>query len=73
MKIMIEIEVTNCLDCPFKKEHRGQGECWSYCSHPETKQKTYENILWGCQARFIEVPKWCPIFKKALVNERMLK
>lgn len=64
MKVIVEINVDNCLNCPFKKEHRGHGECWTYCSHPDKTVKPYEDILWGCQESFTKTPTWCPIFMK---------
>jgi len=60
-KVKIEIEINDCTDCVFKKDQYGHGECWSYCSNPNHKQKPYENILWGCQEKFETVPEWCPI------------
>ncbi len=59
------VEVTDCRDCPFRKQNRGHGECWDYCYHKEHGQKAYENILWGCQKEFTKIPKWCPILKEA--------
>ena len=61
MKRTIEIDVTDCRDCLFKRSIRGHGECWEQCGHKEHGQGDYGNILWGCQAEFSSVPKWCPI------------
>lgn len=61
--MQVTISVTNCLDCPFKKDHRGHGECWAYCSHPDAPTN-YDNILWGCAAYFKEIPSWCPLLEK---------
>jgi hypothetical protein len=61
MKITTEIEVTDCRDCPFAHSHSGQGECWTECNHPANGREPYEDILWGCQEGFKEVPEWCPL------------
>lgn len=61
MKIFIEVDINNCKDCLYKKYHYGHGECWYYCSHPDNGRGGYENILWGCQEEFKEIPEWCPL------------
>lgn len=61
MKVQIDIEVTDCRDCLFRSSFRGHGECWEECSHKESGKGAYENILWGCQEEFKEVPEWCPL------------
>ena len=61
MKLTIEIK--DCTNCPMKRDHRGHGECWTYCSHPESP-KGYDNILWGCREEFTALPDWCPIMAK---------
>ena len=61
MKINIEIDVTDCSDCPFTKDHRGHGECWSYCGNGGHGQEPYGDILWGCGGEFRKTPEWCPI------------
>ena len=66
-KVTVEVEVSDCRDCPYKGAHRGQGECWTECNHKDHKQEAYGNILWGCQAEFEKVPDWCPI---GLANSR---
>lgn len=33
MKIIIDIE--GCRNCPYKHHHRGHGEDWEECSHPQ--------------------------------------
>ena len=58
------IEVTDCRDCPFAGDHRGHGECWTECRHPQHNQGAYGNILWGCQEKFKTTPIWCPIKEK---------
>jgi hypothetical protein len=63
MLVRTEIEVTDCRDCPFKREYSGHGECWAECIHPDNKREVYDNILWGCQSSFKSIPEWCPIFK----------
>ena len=45
MKINIEIDITDCRDCPFKRDYRGHGECWAECIHKENGRGAYENIL----------------------------
>lgn len=60
MKVTIEIEVTDCRDCFFRKSYRGHGECWEDCTHSKSPGG-YENILWGCGEQFTKVPKWCPL------------
>ncbi len=57
------VEVTDCRDCPFARDHRGHGECWKECCHPQNNRGPYENILCGCQEQFKCVPKWCPIME----------
>jgi len=64
MSYQVTIEVTDCRDCPYKHDHRGHGECWAECNHPDAPGG-YKNILWGCQESFEKVPGWCPIFSKA--------
>jgi len=58
------IEVTDCQDCPFANDHRGHGECWKECCHPQHNQGAYGNILWGCGAQFKATPSWCPLKEK---------
>ena len=60
----LEIEVTDCRDCPMAHDHRGHGECWKECAHPDYRGDPYGNILWGCGAEFKAVPNWCPIKEK---------
>lgn len=60
----LEIEVADCRDCPMARDHRGHGECWTYCAHPNNGRGAYEDILWGCGAEFEAVPDWCPIKEK---------
>jgi hypothetical protein len=60
----IEIEVTDCRDCPCNYKHIGHGEGWYQCTHPKNNQPTYGNILWGLGAKFEAVPNWCPIKEK---------
>lgn len=62
MKVIIE--VTDCRDCPFAKEHRGHGECLMFCSHKDAGRKGYENVLFGCFEKFKEIPEWCPLKEK---------
>lgn len=57
----IETEVTDCRDCPFRRDHRGQGECWTECGHEAHRRPAYGNILWGCQEQFQATPSWCPL------------
>jgi hypothetical protein len=62
---MVEVNftynVTDCRDCPFRKNHYGHGECWEECTHKGTGREWHERILWGCQAQFKKVPEWCPL------------
>ena len=60
----IDLEVTNCEDCPLAKAHRGHGECWTYCSHPNHGRASYEDILYGCNEKFKGTPNWCPLLKE---------
>ena len=60
MKISVKLDVEDCRDCPFKRNHYGQGECWYECNHPESP-KSYDSILWGCGEDFSKVPDWCPL------------
>ena len=64
MKVLVELDITDCRDCPFTYRHSGHGECWTECRHKGNNRGAYENILWGCQDSFKEVPEWCPIFSK---------
>ena len=57
----IEVTINDCRDCIFARDHRGHGECWKYCSHPEKNRPAYADILWGCGAQFESVPMWCPL------------
>ena len=59
------IEVTDCRDCPFAGDHRGHGECWKECRHPQNNRGAYANILWGCQEQFKSTPSWCPLKEKS--------
>jgi len=61
MKVLIEYDITDCRDCPFKYNYRGQGECWAECSHKGNGCLPYENILYGCQEPFEKIPEWCPL------------
>jgi len=58
------IQVTNCQDCPYAHDYRGQGEGWKECRHPQHNRGGYGNILWGCQEKFKATPSWCPLEMK---------
>lgn len=60
MKVTLELDITDCRDCNFRKSHYGHGECWDYCTHKQAPEFP-TCILWGCQASFSKVPKWCPL------------
>lgn len=62
-KATVEIGVTDCRDCPFARQHRGHGECWTECAHKGNGRGFYENILWGCQEDFKTIPEWCPLIR----------
>jgi len=66
MKVIIEYDIDDCQNCPFKLNHQGQGECWAECSHKDAykKQGYYGTILYGCWEKFTGTPDWCPIFNK---------
>lgn len=66
MKLTIEMDVTDCRNCCYKKDHYGHGQCWAYCSNPNNGRGAYEDILWGCQGKFVKIPDWCPIFKEKI-------
>jgi ribosomal protein L40E len=51
----------DCRGCLHRYETRGQGECWTECNHRDHGRPPYQNILWGCQEGFTEVPPWCPL------------
>jgi hypothetical protein len=52
----------DCKTCVHTYEQRGQGECWTECSHSDHGRDAYQNILWGCQAQPLDKPpSWCPI------------
>lgn len=53
------IRITDCRDCPYARDHKGHGECWKECWHPDEKGDTY-GIIWGCRESFTKIPKWCP-------------
>lgn len=62
----VVINVTDCRDCPFRKQHRGHGECWDYCSNQNTGLGLYDRILFGCnQPSNFRPPNWCPVFKES--------
>ncbi len=61
MKVLIEYDITDCRDCPFKYDHRGHGECWAECTHKDHGQQSYGNILYGCGEKFKSIPVWCPL------------
>jgi len=60
-EIKTEKPITNCLNCIFRRNHYGHGECWEECSHPDNGRGSYENILYGCQGEFKKTPIWCPL------------
>lgn len=66
MKVTIEIEVTDCRDCIFRRSIRGHGECFEYCSHKDSRTNKYLDALWGCREPFRSVPSWCPLGIKQL-------
>lgn len=66
-KHILTLEITNCEDCLLKKSHKGHGECFEYCSHPDSPDG-YQSIIHGCQEKFTETPSWCPIFKKRQIK-----
>lgn len=61
MKVMIEYDIDNCGNCPFKRYHYGHGECWYECTHKDNGRGAYEDILWGCNEQFTQTPHWCPL------------
>lgn len=64
----LEIEVKDCKSCPMAHYHRGHGECWTECRHPDHGREAYESILFGCYESFKGVPKWCPLLKDSIQN-----
>jgi hypothetical protein len=65
--MILTVEVKNCNNCPFAKAHRGHGECWTECTHPDNNRNPYENILCGCNQELPTTPPyWCPILKQQL-------
>lgn len=61
MKIIVEMEVAGCGDCPMRQSHRGHGENWDWCSHPQSP-KGYDNIIkqdYKVPSTHI-TPEWCP-------------
>lgn len=54
MKLIVD--VTDCCDCPCRKNHYGHGENFEYCSHNESP-KGYDNIIKDISV----IPRWCPI------------
>lgn len=55
----LEIEVTDCRDCPMRKEYHEQGGHWSGCTHKDHKQEGYGNTLYVDE--FYSTPVWCPL------------
>lgn len=57
----LELEVTNCLDCPYKKFHEEHRNNYHFCTHPSFPAKS-ESILYGeFDTSFMQVPHWCPL------------
>ena len=61
LKKKVEIEVSDCRDCPFKRENNGHGDCFTFCGHQDTGRDPYDRILWGCRDEFSSIPNWCPL------------
>ena len=57
MKLIIEVEVSSCDDCPVQREWRSQGSSWYYCGlvgfDPGNLKRAAGNI-----------PSWCPAKEK---------
>ncbi len=60
MKVLAELDVKNCNDCPFRNYHYGHGECWYECRHKDAP-KAYGSIIHGGGESFKGTPKWCPL------------
>ena len=58
MKVTVELDITDCNDCVFKRSNYGHGECFDWCSHKDHNQGTYGSII---QENFKGVPEWCPL------------
>ena len=54
--------VTACDVCPLRRQHRGQGEYWEFCTHPESP-KGYDNII-PLRGEIPKFPEWCPLQKE---------
>lgn len=61
MLVTVQYEITDCTNCIFAKGHSSHGECWTECAHKDHNRGYHENILWGCNQQFKQVPKWCPL------------
>lgn len=59
-KITIEIVVNDCRDCYFTYRHRGHGEAWEECSHPDSDEWP-GNIINGYDEDCESIPIWCPL------------
>lgn len=56
----ITIDVTDCRDCPCRKNQGALGMNWEYCTHKKAP-KNYKSILWSNGSeKFEAIPSWCP-------------
>jgi hypothetical protein len=58
----MSILVKDCTNCLFCNHHRGHGENWHECRHPDSPGG-YDNIIQGgnTRSRPLKMPNWCPL------------
>jgi hypothetical protein len=62
-KFTVELDITNCRDCVFKKNEYGHGYNLDMCTHPELGPASYDHVIGDV------VPKWCPLGLGAITKE----
>jgi len=69
MRLSVEVNVTDCRDCPFHGEVNDMGATINLCNHQEAPEG-YDSVIPGYYARYPEmfegIPKWCPLIKFGL-------
>lgn len=62
IKVKTVFSINGCVDCPFKHGHRGHGESWEECRHPDSPKDSWGNIInrHGNDTEAFR-PEWCPL------------
>jgi len=57
----IEIEITSCKDCIYRKIWDFNSEHWEYCNHKDNGRGFDDKIICWKIRYFERTPEWCPL------------